>query len=127
MSRRLLTHYLLLFAVVFHTVVGMPLHEATHMVGGHDHAHAHADGDSAHDENDHGQHGHDEDTLAASAESACTWCQSLGQLGLAITPATRDLPSATGHGHWLALAQAHPFGPPDHWRYTARAPPPRNA
>ena len=25
MSRRLLTHYLLLFAVVFHTVVGVPL------------------------------------------------------------------------------------------------------
>jgi len=112
--RRALTR-LLLLAVFFSTVIGMPLHEAVHLQEAGAAVAAlqvpQADGDA--DAAEHRQ----------EAEGMCAWCLAYAQLGTALSspPAAHALPVRAGLPGPQALP---PFVPsPGRWPFASRDPP----
>jgi hypothetical protein len=127
----------LLLAVLFNTVLGVPLHAAAHLHGlpghepplGHEHAHgasgcddaavassAHAHGAEADEEAPHGAHG---------GHGACTWCHSHAQLATALLGlAGLPLPAAAAAAPPAAAPAELGHAQALRWRYAARAPPP---
>ena len=112
--RRALTR-LLLLAVFFSTVIGMPLHEAVHLqdagaaVAALPVLQANGDADAA----EHGQ----------EADGTCAWCLAYAQLGTAMSspPAAHALPGRAGLPGPQALP---PFVPsPGRWPFASRDPP----
>ena len=112
--RRALTR-LLLLAVFFNTVIGMPLHEAVHLqeagaaVAAFPAAQANGDADAA----EHVQ----------EADGACAWCLAYAHLGTALSspPAAHALPV---HASLPGPQALPPFVPsPGRWPFASRDPP----
>jgi hypothetical protein len=112
--RRALTR-LLLLAVFFNTVIGMPLHEAVHLqetgaaVAALPAAQANGDADAA----EHGQ----------EVDGACAWCLAYAHLGTALSspPAAHALPV---HASLPGPQALPPFVPsPGRWPFASRDPP----
>jgi hypothetical protein len=140
----------LLLAVWFNTVVGMPLHAAEHLPGhggspasaalqrlaapdtkqvsvpdaappGSGHDHDHDHDPWGHD---HADHGACEGEDHASAHAACTWCPSHAQLAMALAAPLSGLPPALAGRAVFRPAAAAAFVPqPERWRYASRDPP----
>lgn len=132
--RRLLHHFLLL-ALLFNTVVGVPLHAAEHLHGPaheahHQHAHepvhiqAFLDGTAPEQACAHEHEpGHPHEHHAAHA-GTCVWCPHLAQLAAALPVHAALAPPALAHAPvlapaagWTLAAQARRCSHP------ARAPP----
>ncbi|RVU46313.1 DUF2946 family protein [Rubrivivax rivuli] len=124
----------LLLAVFFNTVLGVPLHAAEHLHGlpGHAHTHgteredatvAHA---HTHEHADAHAHGHATDGEAPhGAHGSCTWCSSHAQLAAALLgPAGLALPAAPAAAAPVMQAAEAGHASTPRWRYAARAPPP---
>jgi hypothetical protein len=112
--RRALTR-LLLLAVFFNTVIGMPVHEAVHLQEAKA-AVAALQVPQANDDADAAEHGQEVD-------GACAWCLAYAHLGTALSspPAARGLPVHAGLPRPQALP---PFVPsPGHWPFASRDPP----
>lgn len=114
LSRRLLIR-LLLLAVFFNTVIGMPAHEAGHL----QQAAAEVTALSvqlADEDADAAEHGNE-------AHGACAWCLAHAQLGIAPTP------SPVVHALAVQAGLARPHAPgtfvpsPGRWPFASRDPP----
>lgn len=114
--RRVLTR-LLLLAVFFNAVIGMPAHEAEHLQkAAAAVAVAALSAPQASDEADAAEHGQE-------ANGACAWCLAYAHLGTALgsPPAAHVLPVNAGVPRPQALPAFVPS--PGHWPFASRDPP----
>ena len=103
---------LLLLALCFHTVIGMPAHEATHLAQKIERAAA-TSATSA------GEQG------ASSVDSLCAWCLAFAHLSTAVRTAPIPPFAAPDAAGWPAPALAVGFVPRlERWRFAVRDPPP---
>ena len=111
--RRVLTR-LLLLAVFFNTVIGMPAHEAVHLKA--EAAVAALSVPQANDDADAAEHGQE-------ADGACAWCLAYAHLGTALSspPAAHAPPVHAGLPRPQALLAFVPS--PGHWPFASRDPP----
>ncbi len=117
MNRRFVT-WLLLLAVLFNTLVGMPSHAATHLDSAAHGGHTHADDGDAHDE-----HGHDAEDGPAQVHQACVWCHNAGQVGDGMANQPFALPQNPQQAI-CAVEPASTFVPGlSRWRFASRDPP----
>jgi hypothetical protein len=112
--RRLLTQ-LLLLAVFFNTVIGMPAHEAGHLQHA---AVAEATAPAALEDASGSEHG-------AEVESACAWCLAYAHLGIMPTAQKAVHASAVPAGPPQARAPEAFVPSPGRWPFSSRDPPRR--
>lgn len=118
---RLVLIRLLLLALCFHTVIGMPAHEATHLAQKIERVAAASAMPSA-GEIESGEQG------ASSVDSLCAWCLAFAHLSTAVRTAPIPPLAAPDAAGLPAPALAVGFVPRlERWRFAARDPPPAPA